>query len=132
MAILGKIPTIRDEVMRSRDTVLLRALFLSWVPSVALLSCVRIERGFVAERDRLPVRLEDVRLRHSGRLCLLDAGLLLRIFNGKQFASLCGPYRVEIYFCVAEISSVFPGVVKIQHRARIELTRLSLENTNSG
>jgi hypothetical protein len=90
------------------------------------------EKALLGERDRLLVEMEEIHSRHVGLFQLLDADVLSRILQGRPISEFRGPYRVEIYFYFAEISSVSPMAVKIQHRLKIELARLSLEGLKTG
>jgi hypothetical protein len=90
------------------------------------------EGQLIAEMNSLLKQLEEIRMRHSGLFYLLEAGVLPQILEGRKIADFSGPYRAEIYFYVAEISSVSADVVKIQHQVKIELVRLSLEGFRTG
>ena len=90
------------------------------------------EGQLIAEMNSLLKQLEEIRMRHSGLFYLLEAGVLSQILEGRKIADFSGPYRAEIYFYVAEISSVSADVVKIQHQVKIELVRLSLEGFRTG
>ena len=90
------------------------------------------EGQLVAEMNSLLIQLEEIRMHHSGLFHLLETGVLSQVLDGRRIADFSGPYRVEIYFYVAEVSSVSPNVVKVQHQVKIELVRLSLEGFRTG
>jgi hypothetical protein len=80
----------------------------------------------IAERDKLIVKLERLEGRHAGMFSLLDAGVFPKILHGKKMRDFLGPYDVKIYFYFAEISSVTPNEVKIQHHVKIELAKVTI------
>jgi hypothetical protein len=90
------------------------------------------DRILIAERNSLLVKLERLKEGHRGMFSLLDAGVLPQILGGKPLQDFSGPYDVKVYFFFAEISSVTPHKVKIQHHVKIELAKMSAGNLKTG